>query len=927
MGPKRPSKDIQVEMESTAVEGEELGDLPYRSIGMYMQLLGETPPPTEWNLFILFDGHVVFETKWHHEEELEIDSLPLIDLLDPAYQSLVLDRPLIFLLRSHGGKSSKDPDPLTHVDNRAGAALDLLPLLIGTDEVVCKLRLLAPTGEETGHKIKVRVTATGPRPDTGLMPLVITMISAHCLPVTKDGTVYIAALGLDGLLEHVSLQFNMSLSTVTAKKALWAAASTAPLMIRTGYPAMRLDRYIPPDLEPQDTNLCNSVYWHAVRRIFVDPDVLRQRLASPFLIEIAGVPRFGKVDVRGRYMGHIDAGALLEPLQFSLTTCGKLTFFAETEYPEHMGPLLELPPASAKSSARQPLVLTDIHGHYPYIVVKFDIPEILSEKRKLGTLFDVMGFPEPDVRMPLEELYIEPPPEDPSVDVRKIRVEEGALAVHKELSTLACRGAVSMNQGIKRTAANKLLTRVRTMLKQFPPGECSYLEWQDTVTAQHAACRRAVTASFRPQPPPEKPTNPYAAPRAEAAGDTRVATRHIEHNLRVAEKHPRMLLAKILKCLEARNDGEAKTYLLRALKSQCLNKYLLWMYGALEFDKGEEACDAAKAAFRIAVKGVYSNGTAGAIGWGAVHTVCHIDEDYYRAFIAMRRVRKSHELKKEWKLYYQRWVETSGQEEIYWRPKVINQQNPLIVVAAFFLCLRCYKFSEKILQCLERGCATRGSRFDVKTILTEDIYYLRAASLLLRRQTLEALEMTEQGIRRFGPSPMMSQMRTTCLMAVRGWDEDCAVALSESESAGSKLCPRILMEAAIRGMKVDPEEALQRAARAHKIAPSGYTALVIARIYARKGEFSLAERWAAGAVKMEPLLADGWAVLALLAMGDRNVDKARTMLRTAHQAGPISEVIEKQLKRIKKIVKVDSLADSMLKNLCFCEYLSGDDSK
>lgn len=918
---KKASKTPTTDKSSTYGESDETFSLP-RYVSLSLTLNGIPPAPGDWLFLTVFNGQVVLDGKWLDGANLESEALPL-NLKEPYFQALIADKPLILLLRMGGGKGAKDPDPLLNADNRAGATVDLFPLLMGEEQIFIDVPLLyITTGLNTGCSVQINALTSEPmEEDIGKTPLMITMISAHCLPFAKDGTVYLGAVGLDRVIEPISVNFGMSVSTPGAEKIVWATASNGGQAGNSSFNVHNEDVFIPEGLSPKGTDECRNFYWNAMKRVLVDADLLRTRLSSSFLFELAGVPRFGKIDVRGRYMGFIDAAVLLEPGQLGVTTSTKLLFYNESELPEYTGALLDLPPSSAKASARETDLIVDEFGHTAYVILRFDLVEPLIPKAKLAMLFETIGLVLPEgPAAPVDELEIEPTPEDPVIDVRRIRKEGGALAVHKELSGLACRGAVPMNQGIKRTAANRLLMRMRSMLKQFPPGECSYVEWQDTVTGQHAASRRAVTTSFAPQPPPLRQSARFAAARCRMAGDNRIADKHITSNLKYASGHPRSLLCKALRCLEDRNDLDAKNYILEGLCAQPRNRFLLWVFGGQEFDKGREASEMAAAAFRIAVKGDYSDGTANAIGWAALHTLHHYNGNTHAAFVAAKKMRKSYELPREWKKFLQRWIDTSGEEEVFWIPAVIASANPLVIAAAFFLCLRCYKFSERLLHCVEKGCATKGSRFSLKTKLSPDIYYLRAASLVLRRQLDKALEVTTQGIKKFGPCAIMSQMQATCLISIRGWDGECENALLEAEKAGAELCPSLLLRAALSSFTLNPSGALQRAARAHKIAPCAHSALMIGRIYSKMGEEALAERWVAAAVKTEPLLADGWAVLALLAMYERNLDKARTMLRTAKQVGPVSPDIDEEVNKVMEIVQIEVLPESLVKNLCLCDY-------
>ncbi|CAH2086818.1 unnamed protein product [Euphydryas editha] len=914
---KKVQKTTISEKSSTFGEFEDEFDPPC-SISLTAVLEGDTFGPGDWTFLIIFNGQILNETKWHDKLKLHLETLPL-DLKLSFHQSLVADQALIFLVRISGGKGTKDPDPLLNIDNRAGATVDLLPLLLGEKKVSVKLPLInIISGLNTECAVYVCAKISEEVKNTKI-PLTISMISAHCLPSAREGTVYMSAIALNGIQDTIPSNFGMSLSNSNASKIVWASASNGGLLANTAFNVASDDIYIPDDIKPDNTDACNSVYWNAMKRFLIDPQKLRERLRTPFFLEIAGVPKVGKIDVRGRYMAFVDVGVLLEPGQFGVTVCTRLLYYNEADLPEGVGGLLELPPTSAKISARETDLISDEYGHDSYILLRFDLFDPINVKTKIATLFEVIGFPPPQgSAIPVSELRLEVIPEDPVVDARLIRKEGGALNVHKELNNLTCKGTVHMNQTIKRTAANRLLIRIRSMLKQFPPGECSNLELQDLITAQYAAGRRAVTSSFAPQLPPPVLSSRIASVRSRLAGDKRIAKEHIDKNLKAVPHHPRSLLSKVLRCLEEKNETEARNYLLEAISAQSRNRYLLWIFGGIAYKDGLGEISAAS--FRIAVKGDPSDGTTGAIGWAALHALYHYNRNSYAAFVAARKMRKSCELPREWRKFLQRWVETSGEEEIYWIPSIIDSNNPMLIASAFFLCLRCYSFSETLLSCIENGCVTRGSRFSLKTKLTVDIFYLRAASLILQGKLDEALELSELGIKKFGPSAMMSQMYSTCLTCLRGWDGDCEDAFNETDRAGAEPCPWLLLQAALGALKNHPLSALQRAARAHKIAPSAHSALVIGRVYAKLGEESLAERWTVAAVKLEPLLADGWTFLAILSLYDRNIDKARTMLRTAKQAGPTSLDIEEELKKVLKIVRVNWLPDLIVKDTCFCEY-------
>lgn len=918
MAPK-PPKSFLTEKSSTNFEGSDDTNESQRSVSLSLKLLGDISTPGEWLLLVIFNGQIVLDGKWQDESILESKALPL-NLKETDSQEIVADKPLIFILRLTSGKGAKDLDPLLNPDNKAGATLDLLPLVLGEQEIFTEIQLVSMvTGEAVGCSIEVNALSTGTSECTKV-PLLITMISGHCFPVTKEGTVYLSAIGLNGVVEPLLLDFGMSLSSPIAKKLIWSSASNVGLGAKSAYNIPDKDLYIPSHLIVEGSENCRSFYWHSVKRIFIDPILFKTRLSSPFFIEIAGVPKVGKIDVRGHYMGSVDAGVLLEPGVYGVSTCAKLLCYNESEVPEKVGTLLELPPISAKASARDLDSVMDEYGHSTYVIIRFDLPEPLVPKAKITTLYETMGFTPTISLVPTDSLEVEPQPEDPGINVKKIRKEGGALAIHKELSGLACKGSVPMNQGIKRTAANRLLMRVRTMLKQFPPGNCSYIEWQNIVTGQHSSSRRAVTASFAPKIPVVRPSSKAAAARCRIAGDTRIAEEHIKTDFHLKSKEPRILLSKVLRCLEEGNGLSAKMYLLESLNTHTRNRYLLWTYGGQLFDKDPSSVLAASAAFKITVKGDYSDGTTNAISWAALHSLYHYNNNSYAAFVAAEKMRKSYELIREWSKFYNKWIEASGEEECFWSPRVIASHNPMLIAAAFFLCLRCYKLSERLLLCVEEGCCTKGSPRNLKSSITPDVYYIRASSLLLRRHVDRAMELVDKAVKKFGPSAMLSQLRTSCITLVRDWDGQCEDALNEAERAGSEPCPALLIKAALGGLETQPKAALQRAALAHKIAPSGHSALVISRIYAKLGEETLAERWAAAAVKTEPLLADGWAMLGLLAMYARDLDKARTMLRTARQVGPVNDNMKEEINKLMEILQVKTLPDLLVEKLCFCDY-------
>ncbi|XP_063378541.1 uncharacterized protein LOC134665496 [Cydia fagiglandana] len=881
-------------------------------------ILEGTPPGAGQYMFlVLFNEFILIECKWQ-ADLLETTLLP-INIEQPEIQQLVASQPLICLLRASGGKGPKDPDPLLHGDNRAGGTVDLFPLVLGADKVCVTLPLVSiNTGEDTGLSVEVTVNVVT-EARLYKSTLLMTLVSAHCLPPARDGTVYLGAVALDEVLQTAAVNFGKSLSSRSATKSVWATVSQARYAANTQFNVPCDDVFVPSDLEVQNTPECRSVYWNSMQRVLVDPLLLRTRLSSPLFIEMAGIPKVGKQELRGRYMGFIDANVLLEAAQFGVTTSTRLLLYNENGLPT-CGPLLELPPTSAKATSARDAdpVLRDEYGHCAYIILRFDLVEPLVPKTKLSFLFNTLGLlPGEGPPTPVNSFPPEAPSEDPSLDARQIRKDCGALAVHTELGVLATRGTVRMGQSIKRTAASRLMMRVRMMIRQFPPGDCTTLEWQDTVTSQHAAARRAVTASFQPRPPKPRAPTPFSASRCRLAGDTRLANYYVETF--AADTNPRSLLSKALLCLEARNDAEARNYYLRALTIQVKNKYLLWLFGAQEFDKGPEGNETASAALRIAVKGDNSDGISNSISWAAVHTQYHYIGDQYAAFVAAKNMRKAFMLPREWKKFYERWAQTTGEEQVFWIPTVVAVTDPFLISAAFFLCLKCYHFTERLLQCVENGCFNRGSHYNYNSKVSVDVYYIRAASLLLRRRYEPALDMTQKAISRFGPSAILLQMQTSCLACINGWDGDCEVSFLKADHAGAEQCPVLLLRAARGTFHTNPSAALQRAARCHKIAAGGHSALLIGRIYDQIGDRYRAERWGTTAVDLEPMLADGWAFLAILAMKERLTDKARAMIRTANQVGPISPDIKEEIDDLIGKLRMQTMPDALVKDLCFCD--------
>ncbi|KPJ07943.1 hypothetical protein RR48_12785 [Papilio machaon] len=894
-------------------------NLDLRLVTFSLYLEGESPGTGECTLLIYFDDELLLGEKWENGHTIDTIILPL-NIEEPGIdQEIIADQPLIFLLRGSSGKPSKDQDPFLNIDNRAGGNVDLLPIALGEKEINVKVPLLIiSSGVPSGCSVDVHVSYNGSI-NNDKIPLTLTMIAAHCLPLSRDGTAFVSGIGLDTIHDPISLKFGMSLSASSATKIVWGNASNAGHAADTQINVPSEDMFVPNDLAIDKSE--NSVYWNAMRRVLVDSTLLQERLNNNFYVEIAGVPKSGKIEVRGRYIALVDTGVLLQPGQSGVTVCAKLMFYSADILPESVGTILDLPPTSARGPAHENEPVTDENGRDAYIVIRMDLIDPIVPKAKITSLFDLIGFPSPGgLKIAEDSLKILSPPEEPPLDKKRICKEGGALSVHKELSNLAYKCTLQMNKSIKRTAANRLLLRVRLMLKQFTPTECSEMDYQDMITSQHSAARRAVTSSFAPQPPKVRPSPGLAAARCRAAGDARISNEHIEKNLKISPNHPRVLLSKVLRCLEQRNESDAYNYLTVALNVHSKNRYLLWTYGGIQFDKGPEAIEVAAAAFRIAVKGDKSDGTTSAIGWAALHALHHYHGNEHPAFVALKKMRKSFALPVEWKRCLKRWIDSSGEEETLWMPGIIDSRNPFLIAAAFFLCLRCFKLTERILHCVEDGCYERGAQNIAKEKPGPGTYYVRAASLLLRLHMDVALEVVEKGIRRFGPCAILSQIRATCLGFAKGWDGKCEKALLEADKDGAEPCPGLLLRAAIGGWKTDIMASLQRAARAHKIAPSAYSALTLGRIYGKLREEKLAERWAAVAVKTEPLLSDGWAFLALLAMYKKDVDKARALFRTAKEAGPVSADIVAEIEKVKKVVKVELLPEIMAKDLCLCDY-------
>ncbi|CAG5011733.1 unnamed protein product [Parnassius apollo] len=891
-----------------------------RLVYLSLTLKGEKPSSGEWDFVTVFNNQVLLEEKW--QNDLIINDFVLnLNLKEEINQKILADRPLVFFLRTRG-KAIKETDPMINSDNRAGGNVDLFPLVLGEKEISVVVPLVViNSGLITDCKVKVFARCRGSS-ESEKIPLMLTMISAHCLPNVKEGTVFISGISLNNIHSPTAINFGMSQSTSSMSKIVWATASHAGQAANTVFSVPNDDKFVPQHLSLENSDSCNSVYWNAMRRVLVEPTCLQSRLNSTFVFELAGVPKSGKMEVRGRFMSFVDAGVLLQPGQSGVTICAKLLFFSDENLPENSSAILNLPPNSARVSAREKnTFIIDEHGHDAYIVLRFDLIDPLVPKAKKSTLFDHLGFsPRAGIQTTNEDLEFIFPSCESSLDKNCIRKEGGALAVHKELSNLSYKNTLQMNKSIKRTAANRLLMRVRSMIKQFLPEESSVIDYQDTITSQHSAVRRAVTASFAPPPPKSRTSTRSAAARCRIAGDTRISIHHIEKNLQISPNQPRVLLSKVLRCLEERTDSEAYSYLVKALNVNPRNRYLLWIYGGMQFDKEPKETEVAVAALRIAVKGDSSDGTTKAISWAALHSLHHFNNNIYAAFVAAKNMRKSYELPREWRKCLKRWIDSSGEEETFWVPGVIDTQNPLLITAAFFLCLRCFKFSERIIQCVEEGCLQRGTKSNNNRKSQSGIYYLRTASLILQRHLDEALKMAEEGLKMLGPCAILSQIRAICLVFAGGWDGNCEGAFKEADNAGAEPCPALLLRAALGGLQTNLETSLQRAARAHKIAPSASSALIIGKIYFKMGEEQLAERWAAVAVKTEPLLSDGWAFLAILAMYKRDVDKARALLRTARQAGPLSPEIVAELERVKKVVNVEGLPEVIVKDLCLCDY-------
>ncbi|CAG9095890.1 unnamed protein product [Plutella xylostella] len=922
----RPRAARQSSSQEEAVEPAPFNDT--NTVTLSLDLMGESEE--EALLLVLFNDQVILETKWEDGVSLNPDVLQL-DLSQPEDLCLATDTPVILILRTIvASKTPKKYEPMLHPDNKAGANIDILPIVLGQSELTINVPLVfIKTGKDTGLSLNATVKSE-PAIQHDNVLVTLTMLSAHCMPTVKEGTAYLSALALDDLVDPAAVKFGMSQTPSDEdpiNKLVWPNASALGHGAKTGYDFPDDDIFMESNLKCSDN--CNNVHWKSVKRLLIDKEALRSRLETHFVIEIAAIPRTGKMELRGRYTGLVDAAVLLQPDQYGVTTSTRLIFYMEENKLPNVGSLLEVrTPQSGKASARSKHskaetkegFVYDEQGHSAFITMRFDLSEPLVENPNFNSLFEPLDIviADDDESKLKEELQLEPSPEDPTIDVRRIRKECGALAVHRELSELASRGPMTMNQSIKRTAANRLLSRVRTMVKQFSPEECANIEWQETVTAHHAASRQAVTASFRPQPPRIRQSL-NGASDAAMAGKKEIAQYYIERNVKLAPNQPRPILAKAIHCLELRHDTEARDLLMQAVKAHPKNRYLLWAFAAQEFNKDEDAAQKATAALTIAVKGDYSDGPTISIAWAALHTVHHYLKNEHAAFVAVREMRKAFELPINWKGFLKKWEESSGIKEVFYMPSSLEVDDPFVLAAAFFLSLRGYALAESLLQCYEQGCSVRGSRLGLELNLGPNIYYVRAASLLLRRHHDEALNMVNSGTLRFGPCAILSQIRLACLFAMNGWDEECETALIEAEKAGAE-CAALLMQAALAGMRSEPAVALQRAARAHKMASNAYTALTVGRVYSKLGERGLAERWAAAAVQLEPLLADGWAFLAGLALYRRDADKARAMLHTAKQAGEISPDLKEKIKTMISIVDARTLSHSLAKELCLCEW-------
>ncbi|XP_041977723.1 uncharacterized protein LOC121732036 [Aricia agestis] len=892
-------------------------NIPHLDVSL---ILEGSPGQGDWILLVIFNGITLSQTNW--EDKVDLPEIQILLNLEEANdQTLLADQPLLFLLRTTSSKAAKSSDPLLNHENKAGCSADLLPILLGERKIKVMLPLISlATGKHFNCSLDVCVTYSEENiPNIEKIPLLITLLSAHCLPSTKDAPLYAGAMELANV--HSPIHFGISNSDSTTENILWASAAAGGRAAYTNFRIPAEDVFIPWEFDPLNTKRCFSIYWNAMRRILVDPESLRDRLKSQFFVEIAAAQKSGKIDSKYRYMASIDAGVLLEANQYGVTTCAKLVHFDNANFPENVKTILEVPPSSAKARSEHNDTVADEFGHYPYIVVRFDLYESLTSKTKTLTYYENLGILPPDglLSSVFELDHPLPQPDDKGIDVSCIRKEAGALAVHEELSKLVSDSVHKKDTCNKKSACNNLSTRVKTMLRNFQVQKTDH--WQNVLASQYRACQRSVQASFAPNLDAKPPifSRTFAAARARIAGDTRISMQRIKIDLKRFPEHPKPLLALALRCLEESNGKDALTYLYRSLKSQPRNKYVLWTLGAVEFS-GSDPREVSKAAFNIAVMGDVCDGITGVIGWAALHTRYHFKRDSYGAFLAAKKMRKWFELEQPWRQFLDRWMSISGEKEIYWDPKAIKYYDPLLFASAFFLCLRCYEFSEQLLFCFKNGCTTRGSRFNVAHTVTNDVYYIRVASLILRKQVTDALVLIDKNVRKFCPSTVMSQMRAVATILLGEWNKDCENAIDEAERMGSKLCPFILYNAGLAKIYTDIDGALQYAARAYKLDSSAFTALLIARIYGKMGNEDLAQRWAAVAVNDEPLLSDGWAFLATLALREQNVTKAISMLRTSEQAGPLSPEIEKDLKKVMKTVGMDSLPMLTSKDICLCEY-------
>ncbi|GBP26196.1 hypothetical protein EVAR_74958_1 [Eumeta japonica] len=890
----------------------------YRLIEMSLILDGILP--TEHKFLMIMNREVLLDIIWEDQSNLMLQKLP-INLNNPNIASSLIDTPIVLLLRTIS-KSTKEYDPLLHPDNRAGANIDLLPVVLGEETYSIRVNLISlDTGLRTGCSVEIFFETSNSMENR--IPLLVTMINASCLPPPpKDDTCYIAAMDFEGLCEPSTVSFGLAASTYDAERIKWTSIDMLGNICNSDYFCTREDFYTPPNIDVNtEKDKCKCEYWNNCRRLLIDSSKLLDRLKSPFFVEIAGIPKKGKIEAREHYMGYADMEVLQQPGEYSVTVCAKLSFFDESELPEHITTLLNLPSVKSKGiPIRESNSVFDLFGHTSYVTIRFDLFEPLVPKLRNSKLYEILGLISCTDEWELIDDFEEVPVEkDRTIDTKRIRTGCDALAVHSELCGITALNS-TLNQTTKGTAANRLQTRIKTMLKEFYPGDCNYLDWQDIIRSQHSASRRAVTASFAPQPPQQQLPSLFAAARARLMCDHRIVNIHTKTMLDAAPNHPRSLLINVLRNLEL-FEIQTPLKIINSFLQIQKNRYLLWILGALEFDQRSEENDRSFAAFQISVeKQVNSEALCNVLGWAALHVLHHFNGNHQAAFVAAKKMRKFFELPCDWNGFIRRWYIKSGEEECLWNPNLIATKSPFLIASAFFLCLRTYTFSAQLLECYEMGCDKKGSRLEWTLPDQIDKCYLQAASLLLRNHAQDALLHVEECIMNNGPVAKLCQMRAMCLVQMRGWDEECRIAFDTAVKEEAEPSSALLLRAASELLNINFHIALQYAAAAHKMTPCGHSAFIIARIYNKFGEDKLAKRWASAAVRLEMLLSDAWALLAIIAIRENQHDQALALLRTARQAGPINFEIAQEIKNLIALIPSKSTSELLFKNVCLCHY-------